>query len=43
MRAVGVTNAQAIYISTFVRKGTKIHVTRDVLSYTHGVQFIPLI
>lgn len=42
MRAVGISNQQAMYISCFVRKGSKIHFTRDASAVTHGADFIPL-
>jgi len=42
MRAIGIAGQQGMYISSFVRKGTKIHFTRDALSITHGADFMPL-
>ena len=42
MRAIGISDQQGMYISSFVRKGTKIHFTRDALSVAHGADFIPL-
>lgn len=42
MRAIGVSNQQGMYISCFVKKGSKIHFTRDALAVAHGAEFIPL-
>lgn len=42
MRAIGVSNQQGMYISCFVKKGSKIHFTRDELGVAHGAEFIPL-
>lgn len=43
MRAIGISNQQGMYISCFVRKGTKIHFTRDGLVVAHRAEFIPLV